>query len=911
MKAPALTYDDEYPIPSNVWRLRTDAWEYLGYAAKQLHCASDPAQAEKGLLTEAKRQLRVLESVESYWAVPGMAHVAALRSRFEENDFSAALVLVEAMTRAFARFDTEPEDHRVDPESPGQGLEPAGPALPDPRPRFEVLVVDDMSETVREEFVTEMRRQRRSTDAFAYEVNVVPSLEDALIAVLLNPTIQACILRPGFSVPTRHLPGDDLRHYLDALIDPGVAAFPPKERILRLADLLKKLRPELDLYLVADVSIEELAGSAGRRFNRLFRREESMELHLSLLRGIADRYKTPFFDAVQQHSRKPAAVFHALPVSRGGSVVNSRWIKDMGEFYGRNLLHAETSATSGGLDSLLDPKSSIKGAQQLAARAFGARRTYFVTNGTSTANKIVHQSIVAPGDVVIADRNCHKSHHYALMLAGAQVAYVDAYPLDEYSFYGAVPLKTLKGMLLDYRRAGRLDEVKMVTLTNCTFDGIVYDVERVMEECLAIKPDLVFLWDEAWFAFAGFHPIYRRRTAMAAAATLEANFKDPEYIARAEAQRAALFDPETGQPVDDQVWLSTRLLPDPAAARLRVYATQSTHKTLTSLRQGSMIHVFDQDFSHLNEVTFREAYMTHTSTSPNYQILASLDIGRRQAELEGYELVQRQAYLAQSVARRVARHPLLKKYFRVLSTLDLIPEEYRETSRPMPLQDGIAAMDEAWRTDEFVVDPSRLTLHIGKTGVDGDTFKHKYLMDLHGIQVNKTSRNTVLFMTNIGTSRSAVAYLIDVLVKLAEHFEREQADMGPLALEARKAMVAGLVGTPPPLPDFSRFADRFRSDAQTTDGDIRAAYFTTYKTGSCGYLMPKQLSERVIAGDEVVSAGFVTPYPPGFPILVPGQVVTKEILSYMEALDTREIHGFDPDLGYRVINELPARTGRA
>ena len=229
----------------------------------------------------------------------------------------------------------------------------------------------------------------------------------------------------------------------------------------------------------------------------------------------------------------------------------------------------------------------------------------------------------------------------------------------------------------------------------------------------------------------------------------------------------------------------------------------------------------------------------------------------------------------------------------------------------MPLQDGIAAMDEAWRTDEFVVDPSRLTLHIGKTGVDGDTFKHKYLMDLHGIQINKTSRNTVLFMTNIGTSRSAVAYLIDVLVKLAEHFEREQADMGPLALEARKETVAALVGTPPPLPDFSRFAERFRSDDQTIDGDIRAAYFTTYKTGSCGYLMPKQLSERVIAGDEVVSAGFVTPYPPGFPILVPGQVVTKEILSYMEALDTREIHGFDPNLGYRVINELPARTARA
>lgn len=896
-----------YATPSSVWRLRTDAWEFLGYGSKQLTALATPGNgvnaAHQHMLDEVVRQLNVLESIEPYWAVPGRAHLAALRSRIEQGDYPAALDLVEPVTRGFARFRHEVDDRvgDLDPEAQPNDQTP----MADRRPRFEVLVVDDVSETVREELVAEMAGQRRESDAFTYQVNVVPSFEDALIAVLLNPTIQACILRPGFAVSARNRPGEDLRRYLDGLLDPGLPQFTPKARILSLADTIKELRPELDLYLVADVSIEELAGAANRRFNRLFRREESMELHLSLLGGIAERYETPFFDAVQHHSRKPAAVFHALPISRGGSVVNSRWIKDMGEFYGLNLLHAETSATSGGLDSLLDPHGSIKRAQDLAARAFGARRSYFVTNGTSTANKIVHQSILAPGDVVIADRNCHKSHHYALMLAGAQVAYVDAYPLNEYAFYGAVPLKTLKSMLLDYRRAGRLEEVKMVTLTNCTFDGIVYDVERVMAECLAIKPDLVFLWDEAWFAFAGFHPIFRRRTAMAAAARLRANFRDPAYRARAAAQRAALFDPSTGEPVDDATWLKTRLLPDPDATRLRVYATQSTHKTLTALRQGSMIHVFDEDFSHLNEVTFNAAYMTHTSTSPNYQILASLDIGRRQAELEGFELVQRQAYLALSVAQAVARHPLLRKYFRVLSTCDLIPEEYRETRRPMPLRDGIAAMDEAWRTDEFVVDPSRLTLHIGNTGVDGDTFKHKYLMDLHGIQVNKTSRNTVLFMTNIGTSRSAVAYLIDVLVKLAEHFETERAEMSPHALAAREAKAARLLATPPPLPDFSRFADKYRSGAHTVDGDIRTAYFTTYKNEACGYIMPKELIARVRAGEEIVSAGFVTPYPPGFPILVPGQVFTKEILSFMAALDTREIHGFDAETGFRIINDIP------
>lgn len=904
--APGPKPHNGFGTPSNVWRLRTDAWEYLGYAAKQLPDLAHSGMDAKRLLAEVIHQLRVLEAVETYWAVPGKQHFLAVRQRIEVGDYPGALALIEPVTRGFARFGYEPGDRTLDPEGEVRPVDSVLPAAADPRPRFEVLVVDDISVAVQEELKAEMVRQRRSADAFVYDLNVVPSFEDALIAVLLNPTIQACIVRPGFTVPTRHRPSEDLRKFLDNFVGPSVAAFPPKERILLLADKLKALRPELDLYLVADVAIEDLAGSVDRLFTRLFRREESMELHLSLLQGVAERHEAPFFNAVQHYSRKPACVFHALPISRGGSVVNSRWIKDMGEFYGLNLLHAETSATSGGLDSLLDPVGSLKKAQALAARAFGARKTYFVTNGTSTANKIVHQSIVAPGDVVLVDRNCHKSHHYALMLAGAQVAYLDSYPLDEYSFYGAVPLKTIKGMLLDYRRAGRLHEVKMITLTNCTFDGIVYDVERVMEECLAIKPDLVFLWDEAWFAFAGFHPIYRRRTAMAAAATLEGNFKTSAYAERHKSQAAELFDPATGLPADDSVWLETRLVPDPAVARLRVYSTQSTHKTLTSLRQGSMIHVFDQDYSQHNEEAFREAYMTHTSTSPNYQILASLDIGRRQAELEGYELVQKQAYLALSVTQMVARHPLLKKYFRVLSTQDLVPGEFRESDRPTPLRDGLAAMEEAWRTDEFVVDPSRITLHIGKSGIDGDTFKHKYLMDRYGIQVNKTSRNSVLFMTNIGTSRSSVAYLIEVLVKLAVHFEQEQTEMGSRALRAHEAAVSALTSAPPPLPDFSRFADRFRTDSHTVDGDIRSAFYTTYKTGSCSYLMPQELANQVRSGKEVVSAGFVTPYPPGFPILVPGQVFTKEILAFMDALDTREIHGFDPSQGYQVINEPPA-----
>ena len=218
----------------------------------------------------------------------------------------------------------------------------------------------------------------------------------------------------------------------------------------------------MDLYLVAKVSIEHIAGRLTRQFRRIFHRQDSLELHLSILAGVADRYETPFFTALRGYSRQPTGVFHALPISRGKSVVNSQWSQELTNFYGLNMFLAETSATSGGLDSLLEPTGPIKRAQELAARAFGAQRT-FVTNGTSTANKIVVQSIVAPGDIVLVDRNCHKSHHYALMLAGARVCYLDAYPLDAYSMYGAVPLESIKNRLLEYRQAGRLHEVKMLS----------------------------------------------------------------------------------------------------------------------------------------------------------------------------------------------------------------------------------------------------------------------------------------------------------------------------------------------------------------------------------------------------------------------------------------------------------------
>jgi arginine decarboxylase len=410
------------------------------------------------------------------------------------------------------------------------------------------------------------------------------------------------------------------------------------------------------------------------------------------------------------------------------------------------------------------------------------------------------------------------------------------------------------------------------------------------------------LWDEAWFAFARFHPVYRTRTAMAAARALRERLVDPDYKRRYEEYLAG----DVASDATDDELLDRRLIPDPARARVRVYATQSTHKTLTALRQGSMIHVFDQDFDQKAAEPFHEAYMAHTSTSPNYQILASLDLGRRQVALEGVELVQRQIENAMQLRDAIDNHPLLSKYMRCLRTSDLIPDRFRPSAIEQPLRSGLRNMMAAWDQDEFVLDPSRITLFIGHTGYDGDTFKRQQLMDRYGIQINKTSRNSVLFMTNIGTTRSSVAFLVEVLVNIARELDQNISEMSLGEREHFARAVYRLTEMSLPLPDFSGFHAAFMDHSgtePTPEGDVRRGFYLSYDDTNCEYLSGEQIEERMDAGSEVVSATFVTPYPPGFPVLVPGQVFSHGILQFMRDLDTPEIHGYLPDFGYRVYTE--------
>jgi len=340
------------------------------------------------------------------------------------------------------------------------------------------------------------------------------------------------------------------------------------------------------------------------------------------------------------------------------------------------------------------------------------------------------------------------------------------------------------------------------------------------------------------------------------------------------------------------------------------------HKSMSSLRQGSIIVVKDQDFEHV-ESSFKEAYFTHTSTSPNLQIIATLDVARRQMELEGYELVSRMLQLAMRLRHEINTHPVISKYFRAATPADMIPAQYRPSGfDDYSAEHGnwakwLQALDE----DEFMLDPTRITLLCGAAGYDGSQFK-ALLSERHDIQINKTSRNSVLVQININNTRSDLAHLVKALADMARAIDRRLAEGGEAEREAFKARVKSLVEDVPDLPNFSRFHDALRDDPKsaTSEGHMRAAYYMAYDPAACEYLKlnDPQIDERLKKGPELVSAKFVIPYPPGFPIMVPGQVITHETITFMRKLDVKEIHGFNAARGLELIkpSALAARKGK-
>jgi arginine decarboxylase len=870
---------------------RFDVWHLLDDATKQLaavHRAGLDTTLEE---SRVRRQLDRLAVYEGFWLYPGTERLNRLRDHLDAMDTAE---LAEQASLA-ARLLEEYGDRAAlfDDDAPLEEQELVARATQ--QQFYTVILADDSPVTSPDGLEGSLRALRRPTDEIQYEILRCTSVEDVITAVALNGEIQAAIIRND--LPLRPRDRSPIMTRLLGVEEIAVATDRTYDWV-ECGQWIRELRPRIDLYLLTDESVaaggEEAPGVFDRTFYRL---NDVTDLHSSVLAGIRARYTTPFFDALRTYAASPVGQFHALPVARGASIFNSRSLRDMGDFYGRNIFMAETSSTSGGLDSLLEPHGALKDAMTKAADTWNSDRTFFVTNGTSTANKIVVQSLTEPGDIVLIDRNCHKSHHYGLMLAGANPVYLDAYPLEDYSIYGAVPLETIKQTLLDLEAEGRLDRVRMVLLTNCTFDGIVYNPQQVMEELLAIKPDLCFLWDEAWYAFAVAVPWVRQRTAMVAAERLADRLADPAYTAEYAQWKAGMAD------VPRSAWAQHRLLPDPAKARVRVYSTHSTHKSLSALRQASMIHVRDQEFNKQSREAFAEAFLTHTSTSPNQQLLASLDLARRQVDIEGFEMV-RQAYkMALAFRQRVRTDRVISRWFTILDETELVPADYRHEAAGDPATRQVDRWNESWKHSEFVLDPTRVTLYTGNAGLNGYEFREDILMSRYGIQINKTSINSVLLIFTIGVTWSAVHYLLEALRRTAEDLEREHTLASRAERQLQHDKIESLTGNLPALPDFSDFDPAFRSTPTSPDGDIRTAFYAGYHEADKQYVPLARAARLLRDGRRLVSTTFVVPYPPGFPVLVPGQSVSQAIIEFLIKLDVKEIHGYRPELGLSVFTE--------
>jgi len=636
------------------------------------------------------------------------------------------------------------------------------------KPVSRILVVNDEHLVLRE-FVKGLNAAARSLDnPLGITFAGVTTAKEALAAIELDGDIQAVLV-------------DDTLYSLGKNNGHGVSRPNRKLQVsaLEFVQRITRFRPELDVYiLIAQEKEDDVVDALfTESVDGYFYREERdyRGIYRILNAQIQERARTPFTDQLKNYVWMAKDQWHTPGHSSGESLRGSPWVNDFYEFMGEHVFDADLSVSVPMLDSLMEPKGVIAEAQHMAAKAFGARRTFFATNGTSTANKVIFQTLLAPGEKLLLDRNCHKSVHHGVVLSGAHPVYLDSALNRKYGLYGPVPKKTL------FDAIRRHPDAEALILTSCTYDGLRYDLAPIVEAAHA--KGIKVIVDEAWYGFARFHPEFRP-TALEAGAD---------------------------------------------------YATQSTHKVLSAFSQASMIHINDPAF---REHLFRENFNMHTSTSPQYTLIASLDVARKQAVMEGYKLLSRTLALAKEVREQVNS----TRVFRVLELEDLLPEEVKH--------DGIR------------LDPTKVTIDISGCGYTVDDLQ-KELFERYNIQTEKSTFNTLTLLLTIGTTRSKVSRLYDALMRIAR---------GHLAPRR-------LVRTPE-VPHFTKLRYLPR-DAYYCGGELMPVFDDKERVNHA-------LARRICA-DQIV------PYPPGIPVLVPGQLITREIAEYLASLlrspKRMEMHG--------------------
>ncbi|WP_313170605.1 Orn/Lys/Arg decarboxylase N-terminal domain-containing protein [Stenotrophomonas sp.] len=634
------------------------------------------------------------------------------------------------------------------------------------------------------------------------------------------------------------------------------------QRLLAFLREQSQRRADLPVFLYGERRTIEKIPSKLLKFvhGYIFLFEDTKSFIARQVMRAADDYMAkllpPFFKALIHHSAQSNYSWHTPGHAGGVAFTKSPVGRALHQFYGENTLRSDLSISVPELGSLLDHTGPIRDAETEAARNFGADHTFFVTNGTSTANKIVWHGTVARGDIVFVDRNCHKSLLHALIMTGGIPVYftpsrnahgiIGPISLDQFS--GEALQKMIQANPLASKAAKPGVKPRIAVVTNSTYDGLCYNAEKIADN-LGTAVDFLH-FDEAWYAYAAFHPFYENHYGMA-----------------------------KGKPREQDAI---------------IFTTHSTHKLLAAFSQASMIHVRNAATRELDAERFNESFMMHTSTSPHYGIIAACDVASKMMEGDaGKSLVQemhdeavafRRAML--HVSEDLGRDDWWFKVWqpdgveRTLAKGD--SSKPMVTSRP----DWYLRPDARWHgfdnlADDYVlIDPVKVTLLTPGLSMDGEMGKlgipaailSKFLWS-RGITVEKTNLYSVLFLFSMGITKGKWSTLVTELLAFKDLYDANAplSQSLPSLLEDNAAAYVGWG-----LRDLCAALHEFNREFRVAEV-MREMYVELPEP----VITPAEAYNHLVRGeiervdiDQLsgrVAGTMLVPYPPGIPTIMPGE----------------------------------------
>ncbi len=600
----------------------------------------------------------------------------------------------------------------------------------------------------------------------------------------------------------------------------------------------------------------------------------------------------PFFKELVKYTEKYKYAWHTPGHMGGIAFLKSPTGRIFYDFFGENVFRSDLSISVPELGSLMDHSAVNASAEQLTSNVFGADESFYVTNGTSTANKMAFMASVNRGDICLVDRNCHKSLQHSITLAGALPIYFRP-TRNAYGIIGGIPRSEfLPETIREKIRQCPLIQDKealpgIAVVTNSTYDGLLYNVKKV-KDLLGEAAIPVLHFDEAWYAYAHFHPFYAEKYAMSS---------------------------------------------HTAGNHPTVFATQSTHKLLAAFSQASMVHVKHGKKPFKREL-FNETFMMHTSTSPQYNMIASLDVATKMMEgVRGRHLVNEAMIQAVEFRKdiKLIRNGYKKDampdseqnwFFDVWQpeTIDrletrnkkgysvIMDETYAEEWGLDPEKEwhGFRGIDE----DHITLDPIKVTLlspGVAATGEMGDfgipaPLVSAYLVR-NGVVDEKTGFYNLLFLFSIGVNKSKASMLMGKLLRFKEVFS-ENLPVGEVLPDLEAAHPDRYRGMR--IQELAAQMHRFLKEHQASELQMRAYDELPEQaiTPSEAYRHIVRENTREVLLDRIEGEVLLTmlaPYPPGIPVVMPGERLTestRQIVEFMQLLEAfdNEFPGFENEV---------------